>query len=450
MQNTNRTKVYSYAGVCSAMLLGAVLAGCGGGGERGGADSAPTGEQPPAKPSEPVELIFYSTSGESEESFNGKFGNAIRAKFPDYTIKYTRAATGTQIPDLLAAGERIDLVYNVFDYVLDPLFNYAIQYDMEPLAKQHGIDLSRFEPSVMEGIRKAGKGKLYALPTSLQAPMVFYNKGVFDQFGVSYPKDGMTWDEMKAMAQKLTRKEGDVQYFGFVGSQAFSLKMNPFSEPYLDEVTGKSTFERESWKKVLQTVFLDTDAGGALKTYALAKNALPTRIGFTNTKDIAMLHFHSEFPLAVPKELEKIEWDMVAFPTFSEKPGIGGQPAAVSMSITSMAKNKDAAMEVIKFLTSLDNQTANAKQGFMSVLQDEAVKAAFGQENQFKDKNWKGVYYNKLAPISYRSVYELEVERIYSRAILDVIKGQKDMNTIMRETAALVDKTIEEKPKSAK
>lgn len=135
----------------------------------------------------------------------------------------------------------------------------------------------------------------------------------------------------KSMSQKLTRKDGGVQYFGFVGSQPFSLKLNPFSEPYLDEKTGKSTFERETWKKMIQTVFLDTDSENALKSLVQAKNALPNRIGFTNTKDVAMLHFHSEFPIAVPKELEKIDWDMVALPTFKELNGVGGQTAAVSM-----------------------------------------------------------------------------------------------------------------------
>ncbi|MFC3771769.1 ABC transporter substrate-binding protein [Paenibacillus sp. GCM10012303] len=425
-------------------LFGSLLTGCANGGS--GAEPAP-GAKPddtPKKPAEPVELIFYSNSGEAEESFNGKFGDTLRAKFPEYTIKYTRAEKGAMIPEIIAAGDRVDIIYNVFDYVLEPLLNYGIQYDMTELAKKHGVDLAAFEPSVIDGIRRAGSGKLYMLPTSLQVPMVFYNKEIFDKFGVPYPKDGMTWDEMKAMSQKLTRKDGGVQYFGFVGSQPFSLKLNPFSEPYLDEKTGKSTFERETWKKMIQTVFLDTDSENALKSQVQAKNALPNRIGFTNTKDVAMLHFHSEFPIAVPKELEKIDWDMVAFPTFKELNGVGGQAAAVSMSITSIAKNKDAAMEVIKYLTSLEVQTANSKKGVMSVLKEESVKAAFGQESQFKGKNWKGVYFNKLAPIPYRSVYELEVERIYSAAIAEVIKGQKDINTIMRETAALTDKKVAE------
>jgi hypothetical protein len=34
----------------------------------------------------------------------------------------------------------------------------------------------------------------------------------------------------------------------------------------------------------------------------------------------------------------------------------------------------------------------------------------------------------------------VKVESIYSTAIADMAKGQKDVNTIMRETAALADK----------
>jgi multiple sugar transport system substrate-binding protein len=434
-----------FSALLITLLAGSMVTACSSGGNSGKADPSPdpgSGQTP--KQQEPVELIFYSNSGEAEESFNGKFGDALRAKFPQYTIKYTRAEKGAMIPDLIASGQRVDIIYNVFDYVLEPLLNYNIQYDMTELAKKHGVDLTKFEPSVLDGIRKAGSGKLYMLPTSLQVPMVYFNKNLFDKFGVPYPVDGMTWDDMKSVSRKLTRKEGGVQYMGFVGSQPFTLKMTPFSEPYLDEKTGKATFERESWKKLIQTVFVDTDAGDGMKSYALAKNALPNRINFTNSQDIAMLHFHSEFPIAVPKELEKINWDMVALPTFKEMNGVGAQATAVALSITSMAKHKDAAMEAIKFLTSLETQTANSKKGMLSVLQDESVKTVFGQESQFKDKNWKGVFYNKSAPVAYRSVYELQIERIYSAAILDIVKGQKDMNTIMRETAAAADKSVAE------
>jgi multiple sugar transport system substrate-binding protein len=435
-----------YRAILFPLLLSSLLTACSSGTGTGqaGPNEGGSTQAPPAKPSEPVELIFYSTSGEAEESFNGKFGDVIRAKFPDYKISYLRQEPGSLIPEVIMTGRRVDIIYNVFDYVLDPLLNSSIAYDMTDLAKKHGVDLTQFEPSVIDGIRRAGNGKLYMLPTSLQVPMVFYNKNLFNKFGVPYPKDGMSWDEMKATSQKLTRKDGDVQYLGFVGSQQYALKMTPFSDPYLDEKTGKSTFERETWKKLIQTIFIDTDANNGMKNYVIAKKALPNRLGFTNTQDVAMLHFHSEFPAAVPKDLEKIDWDMVALPTFPELKGVGGQATAVAMSITSMAKNKDAAMEVIKFLASKESQTANSKKGMMSVLKDESIQNVFGSGSQFKDKNWKGAYYNKLAPISWKSTYELQVERVYTAAVLDAIRGEKDLNTVLRETAEKADKAVTE------
>lgn len=51
----------------------------------------------------PIELILYSTSGDSEASINEQFINPAVKKFPNYKIKYVRSAkeTGTTLPDLL-------------------------------------------------------------------------------------------------------------------------------------------------------------------------------------------------------------------------------------------------------------------------------------------------------------------------------------------------------------
>ncbi|TMV45176.1 carbohydrate ABC transporter substrate-binding protein [Paenibacillus mesophilus] len=195
-------------------------------------------------------------SGGSEEAFNQKYGDAIKAKFPDYAIKFIRSEPGETLPDLLAAKQRIDFVFNVFDYALDPLFSYNLQYDMTELVKKHQVDLTQIEPTLMDAVKNAGNGKLYLLPTDQQIQVMYYNKGIFDKFGVPYPRNGMTWDETLELSKKLTRKDGEKQYLGFAASPAFIFKTNPYSEPYLDPKTEKSTFERDTWKKLIQTVFV--------------------------------------------------------------------------------------------------------------------------------------------------------------------------------------------------
>ncbi|MDF2718431.1 MAG: extracellular solute-binding protein family 1, partial [Paenibacillus sp.] len=317
------------------------------------------------------------------------------------------------------------------------------------LAKKHQVDLTAFEPTVIDAIRNSSGGKLYMLPTENQVLVLFYNKGIFDKFGVPYPKDGMTWDEANEIAKKLTRKEGDKQYLGiFNAAPAIMFKTNQFSEPYLDPKTGKSTFERESWKKLIQTLFLAPAKSQGYAERIAELKRMPNRLDFTNAQEIAMFAFQYGFPLAVPKDLEKIDWDLVSLPTFKEKPGIGSQSASVSIGITSIAKNKDAAMEVIKYLTSAEYQMEISKKGVMSARTDEAIKKAFAQDSPNKGKNWKAVYYNKIAPISSKSLYELKVENLYGAAVMDIVTGKTDLNTALRETAEKADKAVAEEKQS--
>jgi multiple sugar transport system substrate-binding protein len=49
-------------------------------------------------------------------------------------------------------------------------------------------------------------GKQYALPKGLDSVYVAYNKEIFDQYGVAYPKKGWTWDDMKKAAAELLDK----------------------------------------------------------------------------------------------------------------------------------------------------------------------------------------------------------------------------------------------------
>lgn len=427
------------------LLLSSI--GCSSEGSRSGADGQVQKDKPAVqqKTDEPIELIFHSNNRGTVEQFDSKYGNDLRKKFPNYIIKYIPDAKGTTFPELMAVKQRIDIVYNVLESALQPLIEYNLQYDMSDLAQKHGINLSSFEPSVMDTIRTASNGKLFMLPTENQVQVLFYNKGIFDKFGVPYPKDGMTWDEINEIAKKLTRKEGGKQYLGFAAaSPSVAFRTNQFSEPYLDPKTGKSTFERESWKKQIQILFLNPASNPGYTERVKELKRLPNRLDFTDTQDLAMYTSHYGLPLAVPKELEKIDWDLVSLPTFKELPGVGSQSLPVSIGITSMAKNKDEAMEVIKYLTSKEYQLEISKKGVMSSLKDETVQKAFAQESAYKGKNWQAVYYNKMAPIALKSHYESKIESLYSEAVMDIVNGKTDLNTAMREAAEKADKAVAE------
>lgn len=74
--------------------------------------------------------------------------------------------------------------------------------DLAPLAHADGTDLSVYYPNVLQ---LAARGNhIYALPSDFTPMMVYYNRRLFDQAGVPYPRDGWTWEEFRETCRRLT------------------------------------------------------------------------------------------------------------------------------------------------------------------------------------------------------------------------------------------------------
>ncbi|MDF2715822.1 MAG: extracellular solute-binding protein family 1 [Paenibacillus sp.] len=407
-----------------------------------GANSKPN--EPANRADEPAELVFHSNNGDSPEAFDNLFGDALRKKFPNYTIKYIQSKTGQTLPELLAQNQTIDILYASMPYIFGLAMESALQFDMTELVKTQKVDLNKFEATLIDGVKLSGDGKLYALPVTNMVQVMFYNKSIFDRFGVPYPKNGMTWDETNELARKLTRKEDGKQFLGFASSPAHMLRGNQLSQPYLDPSTEKPTFLNDIWKSLMQTFYLTPGADEGYKNRVTELKRLPTWREFTDAQEIAMFFYNSQFPFTVPKDIEKVNWDLVSLPTFKDKPKIGSAATPFSMAITSTSKQKDAAMRAIDYLTSRDNQLEYSKRGIMPVINDAEVKKAYGQSSEFKDKNWSAVFYNQYAAMAKFSRYHLKVENILNAVPLDAIRGTKDINTALREAVENAEKTLAE------
>ena len=60
-------------------------------------------------------------------------------------------------------------------------------------------------------------GDIYGLPVGYTTHVVYYNKDLFDEKGIEYPKAGWTWNDLQETAKKLTNKEKKVTGFAFPG-----------------------------------------------------------------------------------------------------------------------------------------------------------------------------------------------------------------------------------------
>jgi multiple sugar transport system substrate-binding protein len=84
------------------------------------------------------------------------------------------------------------------------------------------INIQDFQPTMLNYMTY--KGKLYGLPYDYNGYVLFYNKDLFDQARVEYPKENWTFDNMKAAAEKIAAnaKSDKGKVFGLALASGFT------------------------------------------------------------------------------------------------------------------------------------------------------------------------------------------------------------------------------------
>ncbi|GAA4842489.1 extracellular solute-binding protein [Paenibacillus vulneris] len=432
------------AGTLAALTAVSMMAtACGGGSDSA---NAPEGKDSAVKENkDPVELVFYSMSRDSEASFNDRYGDAIRKKFPNYTIKYIQRATGSDLQDLINAGQRIDIQWDSIGSFPGSNMVYEMSYDMTELMKKHQVDVSRFEPSLIDAMKQLGNGAIYGLPVYNERMALFYNKDIFDKLNVPYPKDGMTWAELNEIAKKLNVEKDGITYTGFSPSVNHLFLVNQYSLPLLTKDL-RANITNEKWKQILDLQLIQPTQNPVYqKAMANNKGKILDLNQFAKDQSLAMFISSPILPQVMKDELSKFNWDIVSEPTMPDAPGVGPQSYPGYFAITKMAKDKDAAMEVIKFLTSDEYQMEYSKKGIMTTLKNESIQKALGQESAFKDKNYGAFFYNKFPAIADKTIQESQVAILgtYTKNLNKLSSGDMDINTYMRTAEEEANKLLD-------
>lgn len=423
------------------LLVGliAIISACGGKG------ASPGGSEISENKS-PVELVFYYPFPQdwNEEKFMKTFGDPIHQKFPYITVKYIVGGTaGNSVSELVAAGQQIDVVAASTGATPGNLLDSNLQYDITPLIKKYNYDLTKLDPALVDTAQKLADGGIYGLPVLVPPSTIYYNKDIFDKFGVPYPKDGMTWDDLYELSKKLTRKEGDVQYYAFGSSYGHFILMNQWSLPLVDTKTKKSTFATDDrWKQFVENFVRIYKIPGYDSLPSNKMSEPNERDAFFKDRTFAM--FSALTALEPSERLQGMNWDLAAYPVFKDNPDVGPQAYPTFFYITSTSEHKDAAFQAIAYLTSDDFQMQCSKEGlFVPISSNPDVMKAFGQNNPlYQGKNVQALRPKKYAPAG--SVNKYNSMASGKLDIKGIILGNKDINTALREAAENTDKTIEE------
>lgn len=115
----------------------------------------------------------------------------------------------------------------LFEYSKDGNGYYNL-YDLEDY-----IDLSTYsEEYISYGERD---GKLNAIPIAMNTATVYFNKAIYDKYGLEIPK---TWDDCFKVAETLSKD--NIYVFGIAKKQAIIMLYS-----YYEQLTGKTAFNEE-------------------------------------------------------------------------------------------------------------------------------------------------------------------------------------------------------------
>lgn len=384
----------------------------------------------------PAEITFYTLHSNDEETFNLRYGDILRAKFPQHTIKSLNASTGGSPEKMMTDKTKFDIFWATSGSFEGAAFTYDFAYDLTPLIKKHNIDLSSFDDAFNKVITgEVFGGRTYFLPTHADVQVTFVNKDVFEKFGVEVPKNNMTWDEFYQLSERMTRVEDDVKYVGFTPLIGQYIQNNQMSLPLLNRQTMTPLIHvDDKWQKYISQIF-ERHAHLWNGTNPVSLKAIDVLESFENSTQALMVYL----PAVTEQRrdiYQKFDWDFIPVPTLSDYPDTGFQPYSVNFGINKLSENKDLAMEMIGFLaTSEEAQTSFAMKAMGPVSKSGSVREAFGSGTSFSDKNWGATYYYKLAPLENYGGGSRAIGSIYEKYVVEVINNNMDLNTALRTAA---------------
>jgi multiple sugar transport system substrate-binding protein len=362
----------------------------------------------------------------------------VKKKYPNITLDIVPTGKGSQLGDLIAAGTIPDM-YTGYTGQMAGLNEMEVFSDITPLAKKMNVDLGRFEPVILDSIRASGKNnELYGLPFNVQLNATYYNRDIFDKFGVPYPKDGMTWDDTIELAKKVTRSDGGVQYRG-LDQESFARIFYPRSLNMVDPKTNTAHVNNEEWKKVLELGKKIMSIPGNMRKSS--ENAINQ---FEKTRTLAMMTTINRISNMIEAGKTGLNWDVAQFPSYNDLPNQYGMVDPWIMFILKTSKHPEAAMEVLDVMTSKEVQLQMAKDtAKMSPLKDPELKKALGANiPELKDKHLQSIFKSHPGKNPSFSKFYGPAQKAIRGNMWDYIQGKKDINTALRDAQEEITKLI--------
>ncbi|WP_195573036.1 ABC transporter substrate-binding protein [Paenibacillus sp. 1001270B_150601_E10] len=402
---SNRKRYQSML-LIAILLLTAVFSGCSSSSSNSSTNASPggttetntnssTSEPADEGSDEPVTIKILYPWG--KDAFEQRY-RGIEDLLPHVTIELVDSQAQMEpLQELNAQKVVPDIIFA--NWGLDALFELDMIEPLDELIGKHQFDLNTLDPSLVASMRaldKTGQGRVLGFPIQYSPYGIWYNKEVFDKFGIEYPTEQLTWDEVVELAKQMTAERDGVQYRGLemgpgLASGEVTIPLSQLAVNLTDPDTGEVLIDKEPavtrylelMKKIYSIPGIFNEDPEARKDYEFSK------------KNVGMIVSWIEY-LRWGVGDPEVAANMEAAPLPVWGDGNESAPPAGSslLVINKYSEHKDAAFKVLMAYLSPEHQTALAKIGDAPPLfNNEEVVSHFGEEVEvFMDKNVSAFY----------------------------------------------------------
>lgn len=283
---------------------------------------------------------------------------------PDINVQIENVSYNEYWSKLLtmsAAGEVPDIIFMESTRLPSFVEKNALLSFNELIKDDKDINLNEFYPVSVEMSKY--KDQLFGLPNDLAIIAMYYNKDLFDQAGIPYPKAGWTWNDLINIGKKLTiDKEGNgvPQQYGLTHYD-WEIAVYQNNGNLVDNVAHptKSTFNTP---RVIEALNFVNDLYTKYKI-------CPTPGQQVQNLDVNEMFFQGRAAMIiaghwmVPKfrKITAFKWDVVVLPKGKKMAGLA---YGSCFSIPKASKHPQEAYRLIKYLTGIKGQEILVADGF--------------------------------------------------------------------------------------
>ncbi|MFC0213594.1 ABC transporter substrate-binding protein [Paenibacillus chartarius] len=468
----------------SALLLSACSAAAPAGGTASGQSSGPALKEMGKDEKATIKVMYHD-----KNFFFQEYGNMFSAKFPNIDVEvvsmqgmYGEGKDYKKEYQKLFDTEKPDVIFVQDLNQLEKLGAEGRLLALDDVIKQDKFDIDQIHPPVIELLKAHGDGKLYGLTPEYYSNVIYYNKDLFEKYGVPLPTNKMSWEDLLQTAKRFpTDGKPEERVYGFaaynyggkeVGYMYLSSMAATLGLRSVDPERMSVTMETDGWKRALQTT-VDALKSGAVyvpqeeapmnqpRSYEDYLKSNPFIAGrAAMTMDGSYLMQNLERAKEVIKDMKPVNWDVVTMPVDPNNPDVSNELSLNGIfAVNAQASNLRAAWELVKYINSDEMARVRSKSTESLLTRKAYMKERDGHslEPFYMLKPASASYYKDFEKVpvgffmAFRPIMNTEIQAIVDgkKTVDEALKSMQEQGQAALTKAKTDQAAAEEKENSA-